>query len=75
MGATMQRRAMAVALPANRKALLLALAHFHDDRTGRCDPAIETLMQHAGMSRRGVQHGLKDLQGSCPMTWCSWRPA
>lgn len=44
------------------KMVLLALAHFHNTETGRCDPSFETLSKVTGLSRRSVIRSIKALQ-------------
>lgn len=41
---------------------LLALAHCHNQETGRCDPSIEMLRRKTGLSERAVRDGLRQLE-------------
>jgi hypothetical protein len=45
-------------LTATQKNVLTRLALFHNIKTGRCDPSIETLANGAGVTRRAVQKAL-----------------
>lgn len=41
---------------------LLALAHAHNQETGRCDPSIASLCSKTGLSERAVRNGLRQLE-------------
>ena len=40
---------------------LLVLANCHNQETGRCDPAVETIAKKGAISARAVQKGLRQL--------------
>lgn len=46
----------------NAKAVLVALAHRHHAKTGRCNPSVETLSLMTCLSPRAVQYALRDLE-------------
>ena len=48
-------------LTRSEKFLLLILADYHNDETGRCDPAVKTLAIDALMSERHAMRTLKEL--------------
>lgn len=41
---------------------LLALAHCHNQETGRCDPSLATISQKASLDERSVRRGLRELE-------------
>lgn len=41
---------------------LLALAHCHNQETGRCDPSLTTLCAKTGLSERAVRNALRQLE-------------
>lgn len=49
-------------LPPPLKAVLVALAHRHNAKTGQINPSVETLAIMTGLSERGVQRALRDLE-------------
>lgn len=51
-------------LPPGPKALLVALAHRHNDRTGKCYPGIDDLAKFTGMGRRTVIRQMKVLEAA-----------
>lgn len=44
------------------KSVLVALAYRLNDRTAQCNPSVETLAIMTGLSERGVQKALRELQ-------------
>ncbi|WP_321404514.1 helix-turn-helix domain-containing protein [Maridesulfovibrio sp.] len=49
-------------LKAPHKALLHALVSFRNDRTGQCNPSVESIAERAGMSRRSTINLLAELK-------------
>lgn len=43
---------------------LLALAHAHNQETGRCDPSLKTLEAKTGMNERTVRRALRQLEAA-----------
>lgn len=41
---------------------LLALAHCHNQETGRCDPSLATICSKTSLSERAVRDGLRQLE-------------
>lgn len=43
------------------KLVLYALAHRHNQETGRCDPSVVTIARDIGVSERSVQYAIRQL--------------
>ncbi len=41
---------------------LLALAHCHNQETGRCDPSLATISKKTSLDERSVRRGLRELE-------------
>ena len=51
-------------LTASERAVLVALAHCRNDKTGACFPGQETLVEMTGLSEKTVRRALSSLEGS-----------
>lgn len=43
---------------------LLALAHAHNQETGRCDPSLKTIEAKTGLSERTIRRALRQLEAA-----------
>lgn len=61
MSVTATRWAWETDLPTHLKIVLLAIADFHNGKTGQCNPRVEVIAEKVGVDERTIRRALKAL--------------